>query len=147
MSASVDKVLSRLPKYRKFGPGKWMAVCPAHDDRHPSLSIREAEDGKVLMHCWAGCSVEQIVSALNLSMADLFEDSASDFRGDSGGAGPLRKAFDYRDALTGVSQEATAVMLIASEIIHSGSIKPHHYDRLRKAESLISDALSVAGGR
>ena len=38
---------------RKAGGG-WMARCPAHDDRAPSLSIRDADDGKVLVHCHAG---------------------------------------------------------------------------------------------
>ena len=39
---------------RKAGGG-WMARCPAHDDREPSLSIRDADDGKVLVRCHAGC--------------------------------------------------------------------------------------------
>src|SRR4029077_14921045 len=48
---------------RKAGGG-WMARCPAHDDREPSLSIREAEDGKILVHCHAGCDQEQVIAAL-----------------------------------------------------------------------------------
>jgi putative DNA primase/helicase len=41
----------------------WMAKCPAHDDRNPSLSIREA-DGKVLPHCHAGCRQRDVIDAL-----------------------------------------------------------------------------------
>jgi putative DNA primase/helicase len=41
----------------------WMAICPAHDDRNPSLSIRE-KDGKVLVHCHAGCSQPDVLDAL-----------------------------------------------------------------------------------
>jgi hypothetical protein len=48
---------------RKAGGG-WMARCPAHDDRTPSLSIRDARDGKVLVRCHAGCDQEQVVSIL-----------------------------------------------------------------------------------
>lgn len=48
---------------RKAGGG-WAARCPAHDDRTPSLSIRSTDDGKVLVHCHAGCGQEQVVSAL-----------------------------------------------------------------------------------
>jgi DNA primase len=40
-----------------------MACCPAHDDRNPSLSIREA-DGKILLHCHAGCSQGDVIAAL-----------------------------------------------------------------------------------
>jgi putative DNA primase/helicase len=41
----------------------WMARCPAHDDRNPSLSIREG-DGKVLLHCHAGCTQRDVIAAL-----------------------------------------------------------------------------------
>jgi putative DNA primase/helicase len=44
--------------------GVWMARCPAHDDRTPSLSIRHADDGKVLVHCHAGCDQERVIAAL-----------------------------------------------------------------------------------
>ena len=48
---------------RKAGSG-WTARCPAHDDRTPSLSIRDADDNKVLVHCHAGCDQERVITAL-----------------------------------------------------------------------------------
>jgi hypothetical protein len=48
---------------RKSGT-RWMARCPAHDDRTPSLSIREAPSGKLLVHCFAGCKQDQVIDAL-----------------------------------------------------------------------------------
>jgi hypothetical protein len=48
---------------RKTGRG-WMACCPAHDDREPSLSIRDADDGKVLVRCHAGCDQGRVIAAL-----------------------------------------------------------------------------------
>lgn len=51
--------------------GGWQARCPAHDDRNPSLSISE-RNGKILLCCHAGCSVESILEALGLTMSDLF---------------------------------------------------------------------------
>jgi hypothetical protein len=56
--------------------GRWMAQCPAHDDRSPSLSIREEED-RVLLHCFAGCEVVDVCNALGLSLSALFARSAS----------------------------------------------------------------------
>jgi putative DNA primase/helicase len=44
--------------------GQWTARCLAHDDRKPSLSIREADDGKVLVKCFAGCEQAQVIAAL-----------------------------------------------------------------------------------
>ncbi len=48
---------------RKAG-GSWTARCPAHDDRTPSLSIRDSDHGKVLVHCHAGCDQRAVIAAL-----------------------------------------------------------------------------------
>jgi hypothetical protein len=48
---------------RRAGAG-WMARCPAHDDREPSLSIRRGEDGKVLVRCHAGCEQATVIAVL-----------------------------------------------------------------------------------
>lgn len=42
----------------------WMARCPVHDDREPSLAIQDAKDGKLLVHCHAGCDQRQVVATL-----------------------------------------------------------------------------------
>jgi hypothetical protein len=70
----VERVLSLLPDAKQMGAG-WMARCPAHEDRTPSLSVREAIDGKVLLTCHAGCSLDRIVAALGLTIADLFPNT------------------------------------------------------------------------
>jgi 5S rRNA maturation endonuclease (ribonuclease M5) len=62
-SAALDKVLNKLSDVKPCGKG-WSARCPAHDDHHPSLTVTEAEDGEILMHCHAGCSYEDIRYAL-----------------------------------------------------------------------------------
>jgi putative DNA primase/helicase len=49
----------------KAGSG-YVACCPAHDDRKPSLSIRLGHDGRILVHCHAGCEQSQVISALEL---------------------------------------------------------------------------------
>jgi hypothetical protein len=70
MNLPIEKLLSRLNAKRS---GKdWTARCPAHDDSKASLSISEAENGSVLMHCFAGCTAQSIVDALGLTMKDLF---------------------------------------------------------------------------
>jgi predicted DNA-binding transcriptional regulator AlpA len=49
----------------------WLARCPAHNDRSPSLSISEGDDGHLLLHCHKGCTVVQIRSALDARLANL----------------------------------------------------------------------------
>ena len=65
------KVLAALPDRRKSGRG-WVARCPAHDDRNPSLSVDPGDDGRALVKCRAGCTTEAVVGALGLRLADLF---------------------------------------------------------------------------
>jgi hypothetical protein len=48
---------------RKSGR-QWVACCPAHNDREPSLSIGQGDDGRVLIHCFAGCGQEEVINAL-----------------------------------------------------------------------------------
>ena len=55
--------LSSLPKFKAVGTNRYVACCPAHDDKHPSLSITDAED-KVLVHCFSGCSQTDVIDAL-----------------------------------------------------------------------------------
>lgn len=73
----LSRVLARLEELgcRPVGTnGTWRARCPAHDDRRPSLSIREGDDGRVLLKCHAGCSTEEVLAALGLGWGDLFPD-------------------------------------------------------------------------
>ena len=64
---NLQDVLSRLHGVRRSGSG-WQAFCPAHDDRKTrSLSVREGQDGRVLIHCFANCTYRQIVEALGFA--------------------------------------------------------------------------------
>src|SRR5215218_1564166 len=66
-----------------------MAFCPAHDDRRErSLSVKEGEDGRVLLKCFAGCATEQVVAAIGLSMTDLFERRNGTPKKGGGGSHP-----------------------------------------------------------
>lgn len=56
---------------RDHGFGRWSAQCPSHDDSDPSLSIRECEDGTILIHCFAGCTTEEVVKSIGWEMRDL----------------------------------------------------------------------------
>ena len=76
----VAAVLDRLDKVKRLPAGGWIARCPAHQDRNPSLKIDEAADGKALLHCHAGCTTSSILGALGLTDTDLFPESAGQRR-------------------------------------------------------------------
>ena len=63
--------LSRFDRVTPNG----MVRCPAHDDRNPSLHPSEGDDGRILLKCFAGCTAEQIVKAMNLTLADLMPEN------------------------------------------------------------------------
>lgn len=71
VESPIELVLSRLDKVKKTGKG-YIALCPAHADKSPSLSLKEGSDGRVLIHCFAGCTAEEVVNEIGLQMSDLF---------------------------------------------------------------------------
>jgi len=69
-----EDLIGRLSQVKRTGKGQWLACCPAHDDSDPSMSIRELDDGRILIHCFAGCTPAEIMGSVGLSMADLFPE-------------------------------------------------------------------------
>jgi putative DNA primase/helicase len=67
---NVEVLLDRLEGVRPAGPNSWVARCPAHDDRDPSLSVA-LKDGRVLVHCFAGCAPDEVLGAVGLTWKDL----------------------------------------------------------------------------
>jgi DNA primase len=70
-SSPIDNLLVRLDGVKQMGRG-WIAKCPGHEDRTASLSIAASDDGRVLLHCFAGCAAANVLAAVGLSLADLF---------------------------------------------------------------------------
>jgi hypothetical protein len=68
---TVDEVLALLDDVKQTG-GRWRSLCPAHPCESRSLSITEGDDGRVLLKCFAGCTVDKITAALGLQITDLF---------------------------------------------------------------------------
>ncbi len=77
---AIQSLLDRLDKVRRKGEGQYMARCPAHDDSSPSLSVAEANDGRVLVKCFGGCSALDVITAVGLEWDDLFPESDKHYR-------------------------------------------------------------------
>ena len=66
-------ILERLDAVRETGTGTFLARCPAHNDGRPSLSVSVKPD-RILVHCFAGCTPEEVTAAVGLTLADLYPD-------------------------------------------------------------------------
>lgn len=137
---SVDRLLSKLDKVKPTGQHRWQARCPAHADKGPSLSIRETDDGRVLVHCFAGCTVHEIVQAVGLELSDLFPP-----RNDGQHYRPERRPFPATDALRAISFEALVVCAAAAALAAGEPLSTVDRERLLQAGERIQQALTVAG--
>lgn len=69
---TAEQIAERL--HARYSGAGWIGRCPAHEDRSPSMSIREGDGGRVLIYCFAGCSLEAICAALGIKVSDLFSE-------------------------------------------------------------------------
>jgi hypothetical protein len=134
---SAANLIEHLDGVRATGDGRWIARCPAHDDSHPSLSVRELADGRVLVHCFGGCSVEDVLQAAGVTFESLFPA-----RPIAHGA-TERRPFPAIDALRCIAFEALVVLTSAAGV--KESLDTPARDRLSLASSRIQAALDACG--
>lgn len=77
---SAQTLIDRLEYVRPNGKDKWIARCPAHDDRDPSLSVSETPDGRVLVKCFGGCGTLDVITAVGLTWDALFPPTLERYR-------------------------------------------------------------------
>ncbi len=139
---AVDVLLNRLDKVRQVSPGKWQARCPAHADKSPSLSIAD-QDGVVLVHCFAQCSVEDICGAVGIDMTELFPPKPLEASWDK----PERPAefgrvrFTALDALRCLHDEAMVIAVCAADLASGRVLDAQDDERLGVATVRIANAL------
>ena len=75
ITMDIHSFLSHFQVFRQDSPTSWTVVCPAHQDSNASLHVTLKENGKILLKCFSGCKVPDIVSAAGLTMQDLFDDT------------------------------------------------------------------------
>ena len=132
-----ERILDRLESVRETGPGRWTAKCPAHDDKTPSLAIRDV-DGMILLHCFAQCSLYEITSAAGVEFSDLFPDKPRSHK-------PISKPIPAADVLRCLSNEVTVLMLVASDLAKDGNLNSETRSRLLKSAARFQSALSAGG--
>lgn len=102
----VERLLAKLPDAKQAGKG-WSARCPAHEDRRASLSIGEGEDGRALVKCHAGCTVDAVCAAVGLRVVDLMPTADTlPMPSKSKGKPRIVAQYDYRDEAGNVVSQA-----------------------------------------
>lgn len=134
----IDNILNRLDRVKDIGNGKFLACCPAHDDKSPSLSIRETDDGRVLLHCFAGCDPESVLDALGLKFSDLYpEPLGNHFK-------PIKQRVSAREILASLDHESLVVAIIGADFIQRKSLDDETWQRLATAVNRINSARAEA---
>lgn len=138
----VNALLQRLDRVRQFGKG-WSARCPAHEDRNASLSIAVGDDGRILVHDFAGCHVADVLGAVGLSLADLFPRRLADQSPE--GRRAMREGArqaQWRAALGVLAREATVVSIAAYAVLR-GTLSDDDAHRVAVAVERIDAAREV----
>jgi len=143
---TADALLSRLDRVRRTGPGRWTASCPtsAHErgDLHPSLGIRELEDGRLLLRCHAHlCQVEDIVGAVGLELSDLFPEKPIEH------ARRERRPFNAHDVLACIAFEATIIVIASGDLRQGKALSDADHERVVLAAGRLQEAEGIANGR
>lgn len=140
-------LLSRLEGVIRTGKG-WRARCPAHGGKPASLSIAEGVNGTLLLHCFAGCAVHDVLAAVGLEVGDLFA------RRDLRMMTPVQRSEfkqasaipKWRAALDVLTHEAT-VLLIAADKLGNGDLLDDELARMRRAALTIFDCKEALHAR
>jgi len=134
----VQDLLARLQGVHTRGPSRWVARCPAHKDRSPSLSIRAEADGLILLHDFGGCDVFQVLEALNISASELFTKPLQAAHHGRRIAHPHQHAAS--DALRVMSREALVLIFAANDLAAGVILSPQTRARMLEAALTIRGA-------
>ena len=133
-----DKLLQPLHKVKQTGEYRWLTCCPAHDDKSPSLAIREDND-RLLLHCFAGCSAYDVVSAVGLELSDLFAERPDGVNGRK----PLTRPFPASDVIQALSSELSFISLCAGDLSRGEKLTNEDQEHLRAVTRRFKTASNI----
>lgn len=139
--ADIQVFLSRLSKVRKNGKD-YVACCPAHKDKSPSLTIAERDDGRILLHCFAGCSAHEVVEAVGMELKDLMPETPLYHRKKSD-----PRPFNPYDVMAAVRDDMTVALIIANDMRKGVAPTETQSMLLAKLTGRMTMAIQLAGGR
>jgi hypothetical protein len=114
-TTAATMLLARLDGVQGRGP-RWRAICPAHESKHRTrtLAIFEADDGRLLVKCHAGCDIAAIMGAVGLDLSDLFPPREA--LGDEQSRRGPRKPWSARDVVRALEAEAMVAWVLLADM-------------------------------
>jgi hypothetical protein len=140
MSAVVE-LLDRLERVKQTGSARWLARCPAHQDKSPSLSIRALDDGRVLINCFAGCEPGDVLSAVGLTMSNLFPKILREHS-----YAACHSSIPAADLLIALDHELTVAVLILEDVLSRRTVNAGQVQRLCQAAARVGRARDISHG-
>lgn len=131
----VHDLLNRLQKVRSTGRDRWIAACPSHPDRNPSMTVRALPDGRILLHCFAGCDTEAVLGAVGLAFGDLFPEPLT-----RDALPRVRGGISAHEALACLRSESAVLAIMASDLASGQAIDA---DRAALCAGRIASALEA----
>jgi hypothetical protein len=136
MNDNTQNLLSRLSGVQKKSADSWVARCPGHSDRTPSLSISEKDGGRIVLHCFAGCDTREVLAAIGLNFSVLFPKSMP-----TDGWRPEKRPFPAETILAALETELTIIQIFAADIEAGKPISAEDKARFNLACSRIQEAI------
>lgn len=138
--SKLDNFLSRLKKVRKTAGNTYIACCPAHQDKSPSMTIREIEQDHILIHCFAGCSVESILDTVGMNFDDVFPNRVKE-----DGRKKSEIPFNARDVLAALSNDASLIYMFIADLRKNKATTPEQIENAYKAVLRVYGATKMGG--
>jgi hypothetical protein len=140
----IDRLLPLLRDVRSTGRNSWAASCPNGHAHKGGLAITEAEDGRLLLHCFKGCGAREVLHAVGLELADLFLERIADPTPYARrAAGEAFKRAAWAAALGVLGREASVCLIAARDVLAGRLLSAEDAERLAVAVNRIGQAREV----
>lgn len=138
----IENILAVLDKVKRTGPNNWMACCPAHDDSNPSMTLHAADDGRILVKCFAQCSFEEIVGAVGLGWEPWFPPKPkTDF------VPAVKRPFPAADVMEALWFETLVAVVSAGDLAAGKELSERDKARLWVAFDRINEGREMTLGQ
>lgn len=140
MTEQLNTLLNRLDGVKQTAPNKWLAKCPAHDDKHASFGIKLLDNGSILLNCFAGCDKELILGSIDLDFSDLFPPRPKQI--DHSKPAPKPPKFSAHELVKMAVFESTVICLAIEKLTTTGTISADDLIRVNTAMATLNEIRS-----